>query len=78
MMLKFEFIWTYNKAAINIQEICMFSSGRHLEWRAGLSNTILKSGTSKDHPSQIWFHFVRQFQRRRGKRDLLSNNAEVV
>ena len=34
-----------------IEEISIFSNSSHLEWRAELSDTILKW----DHPLQIWF-----------------------
>ena len=38
-----------------------FSNGLHLEYRVGLSDKFFKG----DHPSQIWFNLVQQFQRRR-------------
>ena len=46
-----------------IEEISIFSNSSHLEWRVGLSDTILK-GT---HPCQVWFNLVQGFQRRRFK-----------
>jgi hypothetical protein len=56
-----------------IEEISIFSDSSHLEWRAGLSDTILK-GT---HPGTIpaRFGMVQRFQRRRFKCDLLSKYA---
>ena len=45
------------------KEIYIFSNSSHLEWRAELSDTILKW----DYPSQIWFNLVQRFQRRRFK-----------
>jgi hypothetical protein len=45
----------------------IFSNSSHFEWKAGLSDTILKG----DHPSQIFFKLVQRFQRR-FKCDLLS------
>ena len=47
LQVKFELILTYTKATI--EEISIFSNSSHLEWRAGLSDTILK-GT---HPRTI-------------------------
>jgi hypothetical protein len=35
----------------------------------------IERGPSKDHPSQICFNLVQQFQRRRFKCDLLSKKA---
>ena len=57
--LKIEQFWLF-------EEISIFSNSGHLEWRAGLFDTILN-----DNPSQIWFNLVLQFQRRRFKCDLL-------
>jgi hypothetical protein len=37
------------------KEISIFSNSSHFEWRAGLSDTLLKG----DHPSQIWFSSFR-------------------
>jgi hypothetical protein len=62
--LKIEQFWPF-------EEISIFSNSGHLEWRAGLSDTILK-GT---HPCQVWFNLVQRFQRRRFKCDLLSKYA---
>jgi len=47
MHLKFELILIYFKAAMDN----IFSNSSHLEWKVGLSDTLLKG----DHPSQIWF-----------------------
>ena len=49
--LKIEQFWPF-------EEISIFSNGSHLEWRAGLSDTILKgihSGTIPARFSFIWF-----------------------
>ena len=59
--IKIEQFWPF-------EEISIFSNSSHFEWRAGLSDTILKG----DHPSQICFNLVQGFQRRRFKCDLLS------
>jgi hypothetical protein len=59
------------KQKLTTKEISIFSNSRHFEWRAGLSDTILKG----DHPSQICFNLVQRFQRRRFKCDLLSKYA---
>jgi hypothetical protein len=32
----------------------------------------------RDHPCQVWFNLVNRFQRRRFKRDLLSNYAQFA
>jgi hypothetical protein len=56
-----QIIFTYNKA---IKEISIFSNGCHLEWRAGLMDTILKGNhprTTPDHFGLIWFQW-RRFQ----------------
>jgi hypothetical protein len=45
-----------------IEEISMFSNSSHLEWRAGLSDTILKgthSGTITARFGLIWFNGLR-------------------
>jgi hypothetical protein len=57
-----------------MKEISIFSNSSHLEWRAGLLDTILKW----DYPSQIWFDLVQWFQRRRFKCDLLSKYAQFA
>ena len=41
-----------------IEEISIFSNSNHLEWRAGLSDTILKGTHSRTIPARfglIWF-----------------------
>ena len=58
-----------------IEEISIFSKSSHLEWRAELSDTILKWDYPRDYPSKIWFNLVQWFQRRRFKCDLLSKYA---
>jgi hypothetical protein len=63
--------WLILKQQWTIEEISIFSNSSHLEWRAGLSNTILK-GT---HPYQVWFNLVQQFLRRKFRCDLLSKYA---
>jgi hypothetical protein len=45
--------WFILKQQWTIEEISIFSNSSHLEWRAGLSDTILK-GT---HPSTILARF---------------------
>ena len=62
--LKIEQFWPF-------EEIFIFSNSGHLEWRAGLSDTILKGA----YPCQVWFNLVQRFQRRRFKCDLLSKYA---
>ena len=66
--LKIEQFWSF-------EEISIFSNSGHLEWRAGLSDTILKGTQPRDHPCQVWFNLVQRFQRRRFKCDLLSKYA---
>jgi hypothetical protein len=41
-------------AAVKIEEISIFSNSSHLEWRAELSDTILK-GTHPARLGLIWF-----------------------
>jgi hypothetical protein len=58
LQLKFELISTYTKAAMDIEEISIFSNSSHLEWRVGLSDTILKGtylGTTPAWFGLIWF-----------------------
>jgi hypothetical protein len=53
---------TYTKAAINIEEISILSNSSHLEWRAVLSDTILKGtlpGTILARFGLIWFSSFR-------------------
>ena len=66
--LKIEQFWPF-------EEISIFSNSGHLEWRAGLSDTILKGTHPRVHPCQVWFNLVQRFQRRRFKCDLLSKYA---
>jgi hypothetical protein len=45
-----------------IEEISIFSNSSHLEWRAGLSNTILKGTHPRTIPARfglIWFRGFR-------------------
>ena len=56
-----------------IEEISIFGNSSHLEWRAGLSDTILK-GT---HPCQVWFNLVQGFQRRRFKCESLWHTTDA-
>jgi hypothetical protein len=74
MATKLEIEKKGDEILIVIEEIFIFSNSSHLEWRAGLSDTILK-GTHQDHPCQVWFNLVQRFQRRRFKCDLLSKYA---
>jgi hypothetical protein len=52
--------------------LSIFSNSSHLEWRAGLSDIIVK-GTLP--PCQVWFNLVQRFQRKGFKCDLLSKYA---
>ena len=63
--------WLKIKQFWPFEEISIFSNSGHLEWRAGLLDTILKG----NHPCQVWFNLVQRFQRRRFKCDLLSKYA---
>jgi hypothetical protein len=54
MQLKFELILTYTKAAMDNWRNFYFSNSSHLEWRAGLLDTILK-GTHPARFGLIWF-----------------------
>jgi hypothetical protein len=50
--------WLILKQQWTIEEISIFSNSSHLEWRAGLSNTILKGthpGTIPARFGLIWF-----------------------
>ena len=66
--LKIEQFWPF-------EEISIFSNSGHLEWRAGLSDTILKGTHPGTIPAMFWFNLVQRFQRRRFKCDLLSKYA---
>ena len=66
--LKIEQFWPF-------EEISIFSNSGHLEWRAGLSDTIFERDPPRNHPCQVWFNLVQRFQRRRFKCDLLSKYA---
>jgi hypothetical protein len=46
--------WFILKQQRTIEEISIFSNSSHLEWRAGLSDTILK-GTIPARFGLIWF-----------------------
>jgi hypothetical protein len=51
-------VWFIIKQQWTIEEISIFSNSIHLEWRAGLSDTILKethSGTIPARLGLIWF-----------------------
>jgi hypothetical protein len=50
--------WFVIKQKLTTKEISIFSSSSHLEWRAGLSNTILKGDHPRTIPARfgvIWF-----------------------
>jgi hypothetical protein len=47
-------VWFIIKQQWTIEEISIFSNSSHLEWRAGLSDTILK-GTIPARFGLIWF-----------------------
>ena len=66
--LKIEQFWPF-------EEISIFSNSSQLEWRAGLSDTILKGNHPGTIPARVWFNLVQRFQRRRFKCDLLSKYA---
>jgi hypothetical protein len=51
-------IWFILKQQWTIEEISIFSNSSHLEWKAGLSDTILKGTLPKTIPARfgkIWF-----------------------
>ena len=50
LQLKFELILIYNKA---IEEMFIFSNNSHLEWRAELSDTILKWDYPRTIPAKF-------------------------
>jgi hypothetical protein len=55
--------WFILKQQWTIEEISIFSNSSHLEWRAGLSDTILKgthTGTIPDRLGVIWFSGFRE------------------
>jgi hypothetical protein len=72
---------------ITIEEISIFSNSSHLEWRVGLSDTIVKGTIPRTIPARfglIWssvifslplINLVQRFQRKRFKCDLLSKYA---
>ena len=66
--LKIEQFWQF-------EEISIFSNSGHLEWRAGLSDTILKGTHPGTIPARFGLILVQRFQRRRFKCDLLSKYA---
>jgi hypothetical protein len=50
--------WFILKQQWTIEEISIFSNSSHLEWRAGLSDTILKKNHPRTIPARfglIWF-----------------------
>ena len=50
--------WFIIKQQWTIEEISIFSNSSHLEWRAGLSDTILKGTHPRTNPARfglIWF-----------------------
>jgi hypothetical protein len=54
--------WFILKQQWTIEEISIFSNRSHLEWRAGLSNTILKGTHPRIIPARfglIWFSSFR-------------------
>jgi hypothetical protein len=69
--------WLILKQQWTIEEISIFSNSSHFEWRAGLSDTILKGNKPKDHPSQICFNLVQGFQRRRFKCESLRRTPDA-
>ena len=64
--------WFVIKRKLTTKEISIFSNSSHFEWSAGFVGPTIERGPPKDHPSQICFNLVQQFQRRRFKCDLLS------
>jgi hypothetical protein len=57
--------WLVLKQQWTIEEISIFSNSSHLEWRAGLSDTILKGihpGTIPARFALIWFSGWRRFK----------------
>jgi hypothetical protein len=74
---RFGLIWfdkriTFKSSSLKpLNQIKPILAGIVLEWRAGLSDTILKG----DHPSQILVNLVQRLQRRRFKCDPLSKYA---
>jgi hypothetical protein len=55
--------WFILKQQRTIEEISIFSNSSHLEWRAGLSDTILKGthpGTIPARFGVIWFNGFRE------------------
>ena len=50
-----------------IEEISIFSNSSHLEWRAGLSDSILKGTHPRTIPARFGLIWFRGFKRRRFK-----------
>jgi hypothetical protein len=57
------------KQQCTIEEISIFSNSSHIEWKAGLSDTILKGTHPRTipRPCQVWLNLVQGFQGRRSK-----------
>ena len=63
LQLKFELILTYNKAAIyNYRNLYFLCNGCHLEWRVGLSDTILKGEHPRTIPAEFCWIWVCGFR----------------
>ena len=54
IQFKFEQFWPF-------EEISIFSNGGHLEWRAWLSDTILKGGLPRTIPAKCVLNWLRGF-----------------
>jgi hypothetical protein len=56
-------VWFILKQQWTIEEIYIFSNSSHLEWRVGLSDTILKGTHPRTIPARfsvIWFSGFRE------------------
>jgi hypothetical protein len=61
-----------------IEEISIFSNSSHLEWRAELSDTILKWDHPRTIPAKFGLIWFGGFQRKRFKCDPLSKYAQFA
>jgi hypothetical protein len=61
-----------------IEEISIFSNNSHLEWRAGLSETILKGTYPRNIPVRFGLIWFSGFQRRRFKCEKSTNQKQEL
>ena len=57
--------WLKIKQFRPFEEICIYSNGGYLGWRAWLSDITFKGNPHQDDLGQVWFKLAQWFQRRR-------------